>query len=182
MTTGTKTLPIQAIKVIRSLKLNHKKRRHLYTNHKRQRLRPTKSHKDNLITIKRGSNKTDTNLIISTCNIQSVRNKDLQVSDLLNDYSIDILALMETWLTANQRDDQWLQTTPINRDPYRIHVHNRKDRGGRGIALITKNTFTTQLKNSGSYDSFEYATWEVSIKCKTITLTVVYHPLYSLKK
>ena len=27
-----KTLPIQAIKVIRSLKLNHKRRRHLYTN------------------------------------------------------------------------------------------------------------------------------------------------------
>ena len=69
----------------------------------------------------------------------------MQVSDLLNDYSIDILALMETWLTDNQRDDQWLQTTPINKDPYKIHVHNRKDRRGGGIALITKNNFTTKL-------------------------------------
>ena len=64
-----KTLPIQAIKVIRSLKLNCKRRRHLYTSQKRQQLRPTKSHKENLIMIKRGSNKTDTNLIINTCNI-----------------------------------------------------------------------------------------------------------------
>ena len=134
-------------------KLNRKRRRHPYTSQKWQRQRPTKSHKDNLITIKSSSTKIDTNLIVSTCNIQSIRNKELQVSDLLKDYSIDILALTEMWLTDNQRDEQWLQTTP-NRDQYRIHVHNRKDRRGGGVALIVKNNFITKLIRSGTYDSF----------------------------
>ena len=110
-----------------------------------------------------------------------LRNKDLQISDLLTNYSIDILALIETWLTDNPSDEPWLQSTPLNRDPYNILIHNRQDRRGGGIALIVKSVFVTRLLESGTANSFEYATWKISIKQRSITLTVLYHPPYSLR-
>ena len=96
--------------------------------------------------------------------IQSLRNKDLQISDPLTDYSIDILALTETWFTDNLSDKRWLQSTPLNRDPYNILIHNRQDRRGGGVALFVKSDFATRLIESGTTGSFEYATWEISIK------------------
>ena len=93
-----------------------------------------------------------------------LRNKDLQVSDLLTDYSIDILALTENWLTDNPSVEQWLQSTPLNRDPYKILTHNRQYRRGGGVALIVKSDFVTRLIESGATGSFQYATWEISIK------------------
>ena len=86
--------------------LNRKRRRHPYTAQKRLRIKPTKVDNSNLITLNKGLNRKYTNLTIGTCNVQSIRNKDLQISDLLNDYSIDILAVTETWLTDNQSDLQ----------------------------------------------------------------------------
>ena len=92
------------------------------------------------------------------------------------------MALTETWLTDNLSDERWLQSTPLNRDPYNILIHNRQDRrGGGGVALIVKSDFATRLLESGTTDSFEYATWEISIKWRSITLTVLYHPPYSLR-
>ena len=131
--------------------------------------------------VKRTSSHCNTKVMIGTCNIQSLRNKDLQVSDLLTDYSIDILVLTETWLTDNPSDDHWLQSTPLNRDPYKILLHNRQDRRGGGVALIVKSDFATKLIWSSATGSpFEYATWEIGIKCRSLTLTTLYHPPYSL--
>ena len=96
-----KVLPIEAIKTIRKLRLNHKRRRHLYTLQKRIQHKQHKSNTEFLINVKMTGKYFNTRAIIGTCNIQSLRNKDLQVSDLLTDYSIDILALTETWLTDN---------------------------------------------------------------------------------
>ena len=174
-----KTLPIEAIKIIRKLGLNRKRRRHLYTSQKRIQNRQTRSNPQYLINVKRTAY-SSAKIAIGTCNVQSIRNKDLQISDLLTDYSIDILALTETWLTDNPSDERWLQTTPLNRDPYNMLIHNRQDRRGGGVALIVKSVFATRLLESGTADSFEYATWEISIKRRSITLTVLYHPPYSL--
>ena len=69
----------------------------------------------------------------------------------------------------------------MNRDPYNILIHNRQDRRGGGIALIVKSVFVTRLLESGTANSFEYATWKISIKQRSITLTVLYHPPYSLR-
>ena len=172
-------MPIEAIKTIRKLRLNRKRRRHPYTSQKRTQHKQTKSNAEFLINVKRTSH-SSTRVTIGTCNVQSLRNKDLQISDLLTDYSIDILALTETWLTDNPSDEWWLQSTPLNRDPYNILIHNRQDRRGGGVVLIVKSDFATRLIESDTTDSFEYATWEISIKWRSLTLTVLYHPPYSL--
>ena len=59
---------------------------------------------NNLIRIKKNSHRSDTNIIIGTCNTQSIKNKDLQVSDLLEDYGMDALIVTETWLTSKEMD------------------------------------------------------------------------------
>ena len=175
-----KIIPIEAIKIIRSLRLNRKRRRHQYTAQKRLRKKPTKTDRSNLILLNERLHKKYTDITIATCNVQSIRNKDLQLSDLLDDYSIDILAVTETWLADNQADLQWSQMTPLNRDPYKISTHNRQGHKGGGIALITKSDFAIKLRSSGIKPTFEYATWEVSIKNKILTVTTIYHPPYSL--
>ena len=102
-----KVMKINAIKSVRKLGLNHKKRRHKYTAQKRRDAKtnvgPTPN---NLIRIKKQSHRNDTNIIIGICNTQSVRNKDLQVSNLLDNYSMDVLVLTETWLTSKESDKQ----------------------------------------------------------------------------
>ena len=143
-----KIMPINAIKSVRNLGLNCKRRRHKYTAQKRREAKcemgPRSS---NLIRIKKDSNRSDTNIIIGTCNTQSIHNKDLQVSDLLDDYSIDLLIITETWLTDKEMDKQWIETTPLNRQPYQLHIHNRVNGRGSGVALITKSYFDVK-KNS----------------------------------
>ena len=71
-----KVLPIEAIKTIRMLRLNCKRRRHLYTSQKRRKHRPTKANVELLINVKRTSSHCNTKVTIGTCNIQSLRNKD----------------------------------------------------------------------------------------------------------
>ena len=177
-------LPIEAIKIIRKLGLNRKRRRHLYTVQKRKlnknKHRQSKSNAEFLINVKRTSPYYNAKTIMGTCNIQSLKNKDLQIIDLLTDYSLDLLALTETWLNDSPSTERWLHSTPANRDPYKVLIHNRENRRGGGVALIVKSDFATKLVESGDTGSFEYATWEVSIKRRSLTITVIYHPPYSL--
>ena len=71
-----KVLPIEAIKTIRKLRLNRKRRRHLYTSQKRIQHKQLKSNTEFLINVKRTAPYFDTRVTIGTCNIQSLRNKD----------------------------------------------------------------------------------------------------------
>ena len=84
-------MKIYAIKSVRKLGLNRKRRRHKCTAQKRRDAKTNiGSRPNNIIRIKKQSHRNDTNIIIGTCNTQSVRNKDLQVSDLLDDYGMDV--------------------------------------------------------------------------------------------
>ena len=85
------------------------------------------------------------------------------------------------WLTNNEIDKQWLETTPLNRNPYSLVHANRPNGRGGGVVLITKNCYTVNKVENGSYLSFKHATWEFNIRNKQIHLTGIYHPPYSLR-
>ena len=78
---------------------------------------------NNIITIKKQGHKPENNTIFGTCNIQSVRLKELQVSDLVNDYSLDFLLLTETWL--NDKHTQWKDCTTLNKDGLSLSTSDR---------------------------------------------------------
>ena len=73
-----KVMPFGAISKIKQLKLNHKRRK------RKQNIRtPFKQNGcnySNVISIKKQGHKPDNNIIFGTCNIQSMRLKELQVS------------------------------------------------------------------------------------------------------
>ena len=130
---------------------------------------------------KDNTKKNSTNIILGTINIQSIKRKELQLLELLEDYSLDALIITDTWLTNNDTDTQWLETTPLNRNPYSLIQANRPNGRGSRLALITKSCYTIKEVKNGSYPSFEHATWEFNVRNKQIHITVIYHPPYSLR-
>ena len=134
-------LPFGTISAVRKLKLNCKP-----IKKKCQQRTPLPSqsgpNKSNLIIVKKNGFKLDNNIIFGTCNIQSVCLKELQVSELLHDYSMDFIILTETWLNSNH--SQWKDTTILNRDGWTLLTGDRQSRKGGGLALTVKTTVQTK--------------------------------------
>ena len=171
-----KWLPFGTVKQVLKLGLNNKhKSRKTQTTHCFKQTGVTRS---NLITIRKTGHKTDSNIIFSTCNIQSLRNKELQISELIEDYALDFLVVTETWLNAKQ--DQWKDSTILNKDGLTMLTTNRTNRGG-GLALIYKSHYKATTITKGHKPTFEFATWELKIKNKTLTVHGIYHPPPSLR-
>ena len=93
---------------------------------------------------------------------------------------MDILLLMETWLSS--KDQTWIDCYEFNRDPFKIYTaHRGNDKRGGGLGLITKSNYRVKKIRTGKYKSFEFATWQIDCKRIKLTLTSVYHPPYSLR-
>ena len=129
-----KLLPFGAIPTIRSLRINHKTQK--CVKDKRTPYRQYKVDKSSLINIKKIQKSKHGNITIGTCNIQSVPEKELQVSDLILDYSLDLLVLTGTWLTSNH--NFWKNTTQLNRNNLKLHTADRPQGRGGGLTLIAK--------------------------------------------
>ena len=150
-----KILPFGAIKRIKELKLNNKKRRQRNRRNTRVPFKQYGCNPNNLISIKKRGHKPESNIIFGTCNIQSLRPKELQVSDLVNDYSLDFLLLTETWLSDKHM--QWKDCTILDKDGLSLSTADRIGRKGGGLALIHKTTYNTKLLNKGTRQTFEHA-------------------------
>ena len=86
-------LPFGVISRVRSLKLNCKPQKNKRSSRATiQQKGPVHS---NLINIKCLSSRNQGNITIGTCNVQSLQNKELQISELMSDYSLDLLVLTD---------------------------------------------------------------------------------------
>ena len=173
-----KILPFGAIKRIKELKLNNKRRRRRNKRNTRVPFKQYGCNPNNLISIKKRGHKPESNIIFGTCNIQSLRPKELQVSDLVNDYSLDFLLLTETWLSDKHM--QWKDCTILDKDGLSLSTADRIGRKGGGLALIHKTTYNTKLLNKGTRPTFEHASWELKIKNVSLIIHGIYHPPPSL--
>ena len=78
---------------------------------------------------------------IATGNVQSLKNKEQPLLHQLIDKDINIMIVMEAWLTKD--DTIWLEACDLNKDTYRIQsAHHQNGRGG-GLALIHRSTSNT---------------------------------------
>ena len=107
-----KILPFGAIKTIRKLRINHK-RKSKHKGRTRTRMKQHGFNHKNLTKVKKEGNKTPSNFTIATCNVQSLHSKELQVSELIHDYSIDAIVITETWL--DNKDNNWKNVTDLNK-------------------------------------------------------------------
>ena len=97
----------------------------------------------------------DSKITFATCNIQSLRYKELQVSQLITDYGLDFIVLTETWLNSNH--DNWKNTTILNRDNLKLSTVDHRTGKGGGLALIHKAQYSVKFICSGHKTSFEFA-------------------------
>ena len=96
--------------------------------------------KKNLIEIKTrkslGLDKTNRKLTLILSNVQSVKNKQDIIMELVEDSNADLAVLTETWL--RDADDIWVQGSEFHRHNYKIDECHRKGSKGGGLALVTK--------------------------------------------
>ena len=170
------TLPFGAVSMIRKLRINNKTIRN--KAYKRPEIHQTGVDRSNHLKIKCCSRKVPPNIVVATCNTQSLKSKELQVSELLDNHAIDVLLIMEIWLTS--KDSLWKQTTDLNKNQYQLHTHDRVSGKGGGIALISKCYLQTTKVSSSHRRSFEQAMWKVNTKNTTLTIHGIYHLPYSL--
>ena len=121
-----------------------------------------------------------TNIIGATCNVQSLKAKELLVSDLIRDYLLDFVVASETW-HSDKTDKQWYDNTEFNKNGLRLYNINRKNRKGGGLALIAKSNYQVSECEAGATKSFQFATWKLNVRGTPVNITAIYHPPYSLK-
>ena len=159
---------------IRKLGLNNKPTKNGL--HLHEHLHQYGANLTNLINIKKSGYKMDSKIIFTTCNIQSLRYKELQVSQLIADYALDFILLIGTWLNSNR--DNWKNTTILNWDNLKLSTVDQRMGKGGGLALIHKAQYPVKFISSGYKASFEFATWELRVKSNTITIHSIYiHPI-----
>ena len=171
-------LPFGTISAVRKLKLNHKP-----IKKKCQQRTPlllqSGPNKSNLIVVKKNGFKLDNNIIFGTCNIQSVCLKELQVSELFHDYSMDFIILTETWLNSNH--SQWKDTTILNRDGWTLLTGDRQSWKGGELALTVKTKYKPKQLQHIIHKTFESVTWELNVKNTKLVIHGIYHPPPSLR-
>ena len=65
------------------------------------------------------------NIRCATLNARLVKNKDLIISQELNDHKVDIAFITETWLKDTTEDEVWTNQSELKQGNYKVKVHNR---------------------------------------------------------
>ena len=102
-------------------------------------------------------------------NAQSLNNKINNFIKILQDASIDICFLSETWLTAQNNT----VTALLKESGYNIHHFNRADKRGGGVAIVTKFEYKSKLKKSFQYCSFECVLQTIRTTNNNVNLTLI---------
>ena len=108
-------------------------------------------------------------------NCQSIRNKRAAFHEYLCEKRVDLCALTETWLSANDAAVK-AECLPAG---YKIYDYPRTSRGGGGIALVAKERLLASLGKTGTMRSFEFVELEVSCDSFKIRLVIIYRTPYS---
>ena len=108
-------------------------------------------------------------------NAQSIRNKDILLTQEIATNNIDITLVSETWLNNTPQDTAWLHQSNLLQAGYAISTHNRPTRGG-GLALLYKQNMKIKKTKAQHLHTMEYAIWHVSLKNKSLNILGIYHP------
>ena len=110
-------------------------------------------------------------------NARSISRNSTFIYELLLSREIDILAVTETWLNGDQRDDRVIAELMNTLKVYDFYHVPRLGRSGGGVAIIAQKGFDIKiLDDLRSFVSFEYLGAVVGIGNKHIRLVTVYQP------
>ena len=116
----------------------------------------------------------DTQLTLATLNTRLLKPKEHLVLRELHRHNIDVCLVTESWLKVN--DDLWIKGSTLNIGMFRGYPANCTHSVSGGIMLTCKSSFDMKLINKANNVSYEHATWQLTFKQKSLTLTSIYHP------
>ena len=145
-------VPYKAIATIRMLRIN---REPIRTRHSRlQQLRQKGINRSNLQNIQISEATIPKPIMqckIATTNAQSIRNKDILLTQETATNNIDITLIIETWLNDTPQDTASLHQSDLLQAGYAISTHNRPTRGG-GLALLYKQGMKIKKGSTPMHD------------------------------
>ena len=111
-------------------------------------------------------------------NARSIRakNKSSSLCDFVIGAQLDVVAITETWLTGDNRDDQVIADIQNTLPNYKfLHSHRRCGRGG-GIAILVRDGLHIGVNDIHAFNSFEYMDVTISSSATSFHLVVLYRP------
>ena len=113
-------------------------------------------------------------------NARSLRNKTTSIIDLIIGNDLDILAICESWLHGDDRDNHTIADLKTALPDFDLHQVPRHTRGG-GVCVMLRQSFIVKINVTEKYSSFEYIDLSVQLKSSVLRMIVVYRPPYSAK-
>ena len=106
-------------------------------------------------------------------NAQSVMNKKLAIYDHIVDNNLDLLAITETWETANSQTSM----KELLPDGYEITHQARTSSRGGGVAFVHRQNITCKLiKIPKPFKTFQMIEVMVTVASSSLRIAVVYRP------
>jgi hypothetical protein len=94
---------------------------------------------------------------LATWNARSIKYKNTFVADLIISEKIDILAITETWLCGDERDEVPLADIKNTLPHFAVyHIPRPQNKTGGGVCLLSHKGFSVKLNETRYFQSFEY--------------------------
>ena len=94
-------------------------------------------------------------LSLGVLNVRSARHKAALIHDVIDDYRLDALALMETWIPSDVPDAVKLDVCPPGYQVLHRHRGTSDQRGG-SVALVYRDTINATTVDVGNYTCLLY--------------------------
>ena len=115
-------------------------------------------------------------ILFSTVNTRSVRNKTGSLVEHVINSDVDICAITETWLTAKDG----VVRAALKPEGYSFQDHPReKDRAGGGTGIMYRSNIDVTKVTAANLNSFEYSEWLIKLLNLHLRLFIVYRVPYS---
>ena len=111
-------------------------------------------------------------------NAQSVKNKTHSIKDYIIEKDIQLLAITETWLKANNE----VEMGEITPDGYKLDpLHRKHNKQGGGVAIIHHLGLKAKVSDKGHFTSYDYIEIHIPLGSDSVRLVVIYRPPYNPK-
>ena len=110
-------------------------------------------------------------------NARSIRPKISIICELVLSNNLDILAITESWLTGDYRQDHALADLALHLPNYTLHHIPRENRTGGGVCVLLRTSYNVTTASVTPFKSFEYM--EITVTSRrhvTLRLVVLYRP------
>ena len=113
-------------------------------------------------------------------NLQSVCNKTVAIRELINERSLDILVICETWLKINDKANMATISEMLPNTHRFFHVPRPREyadgRAYGGVGIFLSKAFTQIKQHTGAFGNFEYLNIDFNHKQEKIKFIVIYRP------